>query len=145
MAKGYPDFFGTSIWPKYGTPIWSPEDIPVVAAGASVDVLTITGNGVLFSLKVDFNGTVFLDKSSVELWIDDSMIAEAGTRQDITYTSLGGHTGILSLTNYDALEFWAAIELGREVPFRRKIVVVVNNDSAADLDVAVALNRYIVT
>jgi len=45
MARGYPDFFGFSIVPKYGTPVYEQKLAAIVATLNWENIFTCTGKG----------------------------------------------------------------------------------------------------
>lgn len=45
MARGYPDFFGYQVVPKYGTPVYEQKLAAIVATLNWENIFTITGKG----------------------------------------------------------------------------------------------------
>jgi hypothetical protein len=145
MAKGYPDFFGTSIWPKYGTPIYTSSGLMAIGPGLATDVLTLTANGVLFCLYVFVEGVSDLLGTRIALYADGGEIARSGADIDDRYSILGGTGRVLAPIYSSRLTFVYEVSLSREVPFHNEIVLNVSNLSMDAIDVLAWSTHYIVT
>lgn len=145
MAKGYPDFFGTSIWPKYGTPINTYTGIVAVPGGAIVDVITINANGVLFSLDILLVGVSDLISSLFIVYADTGEMARLDLDFDYRLTILGGAPLLLGLTYVDVLSFVRKASLSREMPFHDSFVVRVRNNSADPVSIEARSTHFVVT
>ena len=145
MAKGYPDFFGTSIWPKYGTPIVTMVHGVVIASGASPDLITITANGVLFDLRVEIVGLSDLQWTRVSLSIDGAVMANSWAPLDPDYAVFAGEALIIAPIYYDKAAFIFKVSLKREIPFHDSFNVLIRNDSANNITGSVDTVHYVIT
>ncbi|MCJ7639024.1 MAG: hypothetical protein MUO70_03935, partial [Euryarchaeota archaeon] len=130
MARGYPDYFGTSIWPKYGTPIRTGGLVVNVPAGLDVDVIDISANGVFFCAEIRFSTIGDYLASYVRLEIDNQL-AWFWLLSNLTLpTSLGGAQELMAITYLDRLSDDLRMTLSREIPFRDRVKISVDNGSA---------------
>ena len=56
MARGYPDFFGTPIFPNYGPLEQDDSGGFIIATGTDETLINITGKGRFYSGRLRYNG-----------------------------------------------------------------------------------------
>lgn len=71
MPRGYPDYFGQSIWPKYGTPIDVLSSGAALAPQATEVMFDISSQGILFIVTFGYVATVRNDHHIMTLTIDN--------------------------------------------------------------------------
>jgi len=75
MAKGYPDFFGFSTFPWYGTTARDYADLGPLATGAEHVINSLVGRGcVLGGTAFIFTGAPMGDDLSCRLYIDGALV-----------------------------------------------------------------------
>ena len=117
MAKGYPDFFGHSVFPQLGSFINESEGPDVIANGDTHDVFSISGKGCVYDgyhriyLCTDFSLT------SVRLTIDGvaSQWAALDTLLEYRFTQEGEY--IYTLQQYCPEDQQAIIAIRDEITF----------------------------
>lgn len=145
MARGYPDYFGTSIWPKYGTCVYSEASVISIASKENGVVWSITGSGVLFTLVIRISESIGLAASSVNLYIDNQMVCDYDVNPDINRTSLSGGSRLIAATYVSYIEGYIELALTREVPFHDGASIDISNDGDAAMSVGVDATHYVVT
>ena len=145
MARGYPDYFGQSMWPKYGTPIevdLLETDIP---HGEELDVVSILGQGILFNLKATLVETEASNNAYLDLYVDGTLMAtisQVYSQYDNPMTAIGEVlVPIYRSINYGEL----IVGLTREVPFRYTLIVKARNLSRGMLNCSGKVHYYVVT
>lgn len=144
MAKGYPDYFGQSIWPKYGTPTFT--TISQAGIGnTETTILEITSQGVLriahfYGDQADENGSSFL-----RLYIDGTSVWYASLAQMLTIYGAPqkGMPFILTSMNY-VTGIWAVV-LDQDVPFRSGAKVTFRKTSGNAVSIQGYAAHYVVT
>lgn len=145
MAKGYPDFFGTSIWPKYGAPIYNATPTYVLAPLEVKDVLSILGNGVFFGL----HSAVYCDSPFLGvvicLFIDGDLMFDFSLPPTYIPAELGSGGPLLTLSVLDIPGMYSMFDLVREVPFRTSIKYTVTGNTLGATRVYANSIHYMVT
>lgn len=121
MAKGFPDYFGQSVWPKYGTIIAVPVNVAVVGAANTV-ITQMTGQGVLTYLDFVVHSLVPADTAEVWVTIDGAIFQQDGL---LSFHSWGHHVGsrLLIVARYASIaDGYYILELSHDVPFRTSVV-----------------------
>ena len=141
MAKGYPDYFGQSIWPKYG-PIKNDTNNVLIAGLATTILTQITSMGVLCFLRIQISG-VFDGLSYVlKMYVDNQIIQEssAGT-YGILDTSPASNMPLVC-TFKDVLTLVTIVELHRDVPFGSSLKITIDTPGGANLSIDTTVNYY---
>jgi len=122
MAKGYPDYFGTSIWPKYGTMLIGSGALPCNAA-VLYDLFSLTGAGVFYFLRLVWDDNALSEAGLIYFIVDGEIILS--TRVDELYLNgfIGSPRQLLKCTNYDAETKKGGVELGFEIPFTNSLKI----------------------
>jgi hypothetical protein len=69
MAKGYPDYFGQSIWPKYGTMIGDDNTFHPIGV-AVTNIAARLGQGVLLYFEMYLNDNNYTETARFEIFVD---------------------------------------------------------------------------
>jgi len=120
MAKGFPDYFGQSIWPKYGTMVADPLNVPVVGIANTV-ITQRTGQGVLTYFDAVIHSLVPLDTSEIHVDIDGQIFQEDAME---SFHSWGHHVGsrLIVVARYASIATgYYILELSHDVPFHTSI------------------------
>ena len=146
MARGYPDYFGTSIWPKYGTPIITEGD-ETVDGGDDRDVITVSCQGILMWFLAElYNPPNTFPGTGVALTIDGVEIVRLFTTA--VYGEGYSFNGRLPMyIRYLNLAAQRAIyENGIEIPFHSGFKISLINSGNVDAERLLATSlHYVVT
>ena len=145
MAKGYPDFFGTSIWPKYGTPVYTNSGLIIVPSLGTVNLISISGNGVLFSLDSYLTAAVDFESSDLFLIVDGAVMVRSVLDPEYLQTSLGGASPVLGLVICSGVDHVLEWMLSREVPFHDSVILRLLNASLGNITTSTYTSHYVVT
>lgn len=129
MAKGYPDYFGQSIWPKYGAPIYNTTPVYELGMLETKNILSISGNGVLYSLHSGVYADSTIVLVVVELFVDGQMIFDSSLPPTYIPAEHGSGGPVLGLSVWDKLLNYSMWDLVREVPFRESVVYTVTGNA----------------
>jgi len=129
MAKGYPDFFGFSIFPQYGS--FSVEDLPVeiIADGDNFDIINVLGKGVVHSgdLTLSCDGNPL--GISIQISIDGQDLAQEAPPWLLRHGFGPGVDTPIICTEYDPSQGRYTIVLHTNVSFVTSFIVNVKNNS----------------
>ena len=78
MARGYPDFFGPSSFAPFGVHGQHAEETPIVGAGFTMPVFTITGRYILTGGYIIITDDDSAGGSALFLWIDNTAMVFGG-------------------------------------------------------------------
>ena len=73
MASGYPDFFGLSVFPNYGSSTYKQGGVPVSGA-VSQQIFAISGKGILIGGIVYIDDTDFDDDALFYVLVDSQYL-----------------------------------------------------------------------
>ncbi len=133
MSKGYPDYFGTSIWPKYGTALLAGGDVVVVPAGQTLIVLSITGAGVLEAGSIIYSVVSGVELCSVIIYIDGESLESCMLDPEQSHGNLNGSHGVLSLAYHNVVLEYGVVLLTRELPFHDSVTIYFTNGTGVDI------------
>ncbi len=144
MAKGYPDYFGTSIWPKYGTLLIDADDV-TTADATETTVFELTGAGVwayllgilspaatggAYTIKVYVDGELFFILTSASAYVcgyNESPLAPLV----VNYSDVSADLVHVMLTH--------------EIPFHDSIKITVTRAAAVNVTFDYRVGWYKVT
>lgn len=143
MAKGYPDYFGQSIWPKFGTMLYASFD-DNIAPGARETILDLTIQGQLHWGEIEFSSTSALGEKFY-LTVDD--LVEFPIDLDrFLYTGFNGASGIPIQCYYaDFTSFIDRLLIAYPIPFHTAMKIEVENTAGAVLACTAYFGYYNVT
>ena len=136
MARGYPDFFGYSIVPKYGTPVHEVNPGANILAGDSATIFSAVGKGRTYGGWIRWFGTDDVFKMTKLIVIIDTV-----TQTFLTpYWALNQNSSLktsqaFSLTGYeiDDVNKYVVYSGERDWTFGQSLIVQLNNDTAANI------------
>lgn len=145
MAKGYPDYFGQSIWPKYGSPIVSGTVTVECPGSATTTFYSISAQGVLFSARIKVYPATWNDATCIRLYVDDALFEVCYFMPSLA-TIFGGSPGnVLGVIHLDTESKYVEAVLNREVPFHTSFRFDLVNASANIAVVIYRATHYVVT
>lgn len=125
MARGYPDFFGISIIPKYGT-TYRATGVAVVTASDRTDIITVTGKGILFGGTIDAYNGGNQQNSDIYLYIDGNLVLNYSWVGLKTYNySMVAIKGY-ELTMFDNNGGYYGAYLNFDMPFEKSFTLTYN-------------------
>lgn len=130
MAKGYPDFFGFSVFPQFG-PFQNEVINKVVASGASGDIVNISDKGNIYSGYFDIS-SVRLQSIFINLIVDGTSVAYLSPQALL----IRGHNSALDLpfilTLYETVTGMATIVIQSDITFSSSYRIEIQNTTIAD-------------
>lgn len=148
MARGYPDYFGQSIWPKYGTMFQDFSGAVTVAKDATETINTITGQGSILCGYVYLLGKAYFPVGIVKLTIDDTEITSLNINSVEPNVFNRDYPYPLWFHYADLLSLECSLGVREGVSWRSSIVVTVKNSTGVvgeDLTVQSRLFYFHVT
>ena len=145
MARGYPDYFGQSMWPKYGTPIKTNVLEDNIAAGDNLDVVSIDGQGVLFDVNITLATLGATRDMFLHLRVDSSLMETVEFGSPHLYMSFAACAYLLLPTYYSPNGAVCMARLAREVPFRSSVVLNVTNHTDGIVVASGKVHHYVIT
>lgn len=144
MPRGYPDYFGQSIWPKFGTMMYG-DVFETVDPADSLTVINLSMQGQMYwiYLRLDAPTTPlsFTGKISIDQMIDFPLYETHTDRKGVD-----GETGrIFKCTFDDSNKSQIVLMLSQPIPFHDTFKLTVTNDMAGDLVVYASYGYYIIT
>ena len=141
MAKGYPDYFGQSVWPKYGEMELSTYNDPVGTL-LTIPVVDLTSQAVLHSGYIYIFNVTNPGSVSMEVIVDGKSL---GAMDLSFYFRVSGVQGIrmpFIMTEYMSAGSFCIFVVGVEIPFKSTFQVLVKNLTALDINVLSYLGYY---
>jgi hypothetical protein len=130
MSRGYPDFFGQSIWPKYGTPL--PKFIADnLNEGDDHKVMSITSQGVLFSLSFKLTLSQLVHTPTIALLIDNAQLFLVDAGNYIDMAPFPSDSKLLQLRYFSIDDMIMFFDLQKEIPFRSTAELEIVNTAHA--------------
>jgi len=83
MARGYPDFFGFSIFPFYGAIRYTGETLKVLPGGVETEIFTIIGKGRIWGGEWQVIHGTNLPAISLNIYIDEDLAASISCSDSI--------------------------------------------------------------
>lgn len=143
MARGYPDYFGQSIFPRYGDTI--PVDYGVTAtAHATTQLLSLTDKGFLLSASIEINGLGDNWSDFIKITVDGQDIPHESFSELYEQNIIHENDFIMWLTCYDINTQRYAISIIRNLQFQESLVVSYVNQSANNINVELKAAYYLV-
>jgi hypothetical protein len=132
MPHGHPDWFGQSVWPKYGEPSYINHVIALEPGEEESHVLT--GPGVLFAVRLIFSPSSNWPGGRIEVYIDGSYYGEVYPYAWFTALGTGQARQIFDVDLYGVDNAQSRAVLTREVPFSSSITFISKNSVGAGAD-----------
>lgn len=143
MAKGYPDYFGQSIWPKYGTLLYEHSSFNIIVPATTILYEKIS-QGVLGYAEIRITDHSNLSDPYFSVYIDGSKMHSITLLQLIEQGALpGSHAPLVCrYANKSTLDFEYTVELGHDLPFRTSIKIDVLTALPDDFFIALGFGCY---
>ena len=131
MARGYPDYFGQSIWPKYGTPLQSFWAVVFIAPTVTQEVLRIDAQGVLTSATFYIQLLGGTTGHNFTIVIDGEIFAAVTATELLDGYDTNNGSCYFEVTYYSVDDQYAIIRLIKDIPFRSYLALSVTNMNTA--------------
>jgi len=136
MARGYPDFFGFSVFPQYG-----PFQVQVAAGvncpnGATTQVITIAGKGATYGGYLHLSiAQLVKNQMSVDLDLDGNVFTQDIPGPGVIYYNDRQFMRFLRLFEYswDGATSIAAYEIAKDFTFGVNLTISVTNNNGIAL------------
>ena len=144
MSKGYPDYFGQSIWPKYGGMINDNGNFDII--GLDTVVLTsYTGQGVLVFLDFEITDDDLVGSCSFEAHVDGVPIQIQSLNGFRDEGPQVGNRSPLVCRFADKVTGVYILNMGIDVPFRTSFEIQCNVAAGNTVHVSTYVGYYAVT
>lgn len=116
MARGYPDFFGFSVFPFHGISYRAEHPAAAVAAGAETTLIEIAGKGILFSGYVVVSGVAAINARSL-IYVDGNRISEQTPHNALLTNTASGYPDLQVISEYDVISNHYTLLMIKEITF----------------------------
>jgi len=127
MPRGYPDYFGQSIFPKYGKTRLKTQDDDTVTNNATETVLTITGKGRIFGGWIKCLVETASNNFWVKLYIDDNIISSDQPALHRFRGIIPGVNAVVVITEYNSVSGIYTFTIGNELTFESSFRIDIYN------------------
>lgn len=136
MAKGYPDFFGYSVFPQYGPYQFETPAFAALAAGISGNLFSISGKGVLTGGFIAFSSIDEPANVHIQMKPDgvDSYDYLLEYYKDYGFNFPA--TGMFFASDYEAADGYVTLHPTPGLTFSSSLVVYVSNNAAGAINIA---------
>lgn len=139
MAKGYPDFFGVSVFRQYGSFQRKGEDLALVPAGDIETVLTITGKGEIYFGQITLGGIDSPELVIPKITIDGSEFSLGTLFYLHSMGDMKANAYPVSCFVYDTEYNQYALALTGGITFVDSYVISIQNNDGLDCSVDAAI------
>jgi len=137
MARGYPDFFGFSIFPSFGIPTEEDSGGVAVVSGTSPILVNIAGKGRSYGGEIWYSGNQnAIRLTQVIVTLDGVVFNDEVPTGHITYGfHLDSHRFItlIACSLGTPTASWVAFTFGKDFTWGQTLTIALNNVSGADL------------
>lgn len=145
MAKGYPDFFGFSIFMQYGSFRRKDEDLALVPAGDDETVLTISSKGQIYFGRIGLSGIDTPSLVTPTITIDGAAFSLGTLFNMHARGDLHGNAYPCELFVYDVVYNVYEMDVKFGLTFVDSFVVSIQNNDDLDCTVDIAVGWSEVT
>jgi len=136
MARGYPDFFGQLIVPKYGTAYTQAQLALTVLRGENEDIFALAWKGRIYGGYFELSGTYDESLTTIRVIIDGQTVNQLATQDFINRGLVTPAVAVLFCVFYSPVIERYVFALTPDMVFEQTFVVnVANGDAAADIGV----------
>lgn len=101
MAQGYPDYFGQSVFPKYGGLIVGTNSVNVPDAVAYQTIRSANVKAIIPYIQFSASGCADIDQLVWHLYLDSSNELGFSPEAMIAACSINGRQGLFDIIHYD--------------------------------------------
>lgn len=146
MARGYPDFFGHNLFPKYGLLGKQDEQSTLIANGATGTIFTLSQKGVVYGGWINCvlsagnpsNLTVYFNIDTAEMTMMNPYIVMGNGMFKPGYS-------LYHILFYDTVQNKVILGMPQGATFGTLFEVKIKNASGANLDIDGELFHYHIT
>jgi hypothetical protein len=142
MARGYPDFFGTSIFPGYGLPLSTLDVAVVIPALTEVDIISLALKGSIGLGLIYLEDLVTIEDVTLQAVIDGAVHFEFGIDNLYNILTPLNNDSLFSLSYLNRETQKACILLKPGLQLGQTFVVKLNNGLGTDIESSVSLLYY---
>jgi len=144
VARGYPDYFGQSIFPKYGG-AKEVSGSKTVTANTENTIVEVSGKGVLYSGGLYAQGSDKCKDDRVRIYIDNVSIVTISFTALLTRGLVIVPNDIVTLTYYSDIEFKYHVSFLREVTFDEGFKITYEEKSGRTPTVSCGVRYALIT
>lgn len=132
MSRGYPDFFGYSIFPNYGTTYRTLANDSLIMVDETQEEWNISGKGVILGGWMAIGNITDINKCILTVKIDGQTNQFRSMYWMDWYNIITPNSGIMYLTKLDEDNKDVILSFSVGVPFGNNFLVTVKNSTDAD-------------
>lgn len=136
MPRGYPDYFGQQMFPKYGGAKFTSK-YKVITTSGNVEVLAISGKGRIYGGYMYTKDPDSTKNDRFRLRIDGETIPAPDFEALLSYGHISTTDTLLYIIYYDELTPKYVVGLKNNITFDYDFAVLYNKTSANDVTVEV--------
>lgn len=141
MAKGYPDYFGQSIWPKYGTMFIELDSVDTSDASETT-VVEKTGPGVWTSYFGVISSLGAATTFTIRLYVDGVLLALYPSASLFTCGYNQGPSQPLHVSLSRESDFLLHLSLSHDIPFQASFKLTIQRGGAINLTTDYRIGWY---
>lgn len=144
MSKGYPDFFGYSMFPAYGK--MSQDNLPItgITTGDTLEAFNFNNKAVIQGGYIGIDGSTNSPFIKIRITIDGSSVFYSGLNIMFAYQLLKSESSLCYLLNYSPAYEQYAIGFKEQITVESDYKVEIVNTSGDTLTVRGDLNYNII-
>ena len=123
MPRGYPDYFGQSIFPKYGSLKVATGSGISLPNGVEKTVVSISGKGQVYSGFMSISGTVSPVNTSCRVYVDNNLIFAQTIKNMLDHGFTLPDTTLLYVREYNTTNNYALIVVMKGITFEVNFVL----------------------
>jgi hypothetical protein len=144
MARGYPDFFGSSVFPGYGSPLSVVTLAHVINAGDDYNAVDLACKGSTGPGFIMLADCVTIDDIAVRVTIDGVLHFLIGLDNFFNILSPIDRNHPLALTYLNREAQRVVLSIAPGIPFGQTFVITVGNGLGWPIEASVELLYYVV-
>jgi len=141
MPRGYPDYFGHSIFPKYGSAQWK-WGVEIVPSLSTVEIVKVTGKGVLTGGWVYLTEQVGHEADDILLYVDGRSLVSGAWKLFFEYSFTSGCNYFFTVSRFNNIEGNFTGFFNKEYSFEQGLILKYTASAVGDSIVHGALGYY---
>ena len=134
MPRGYPDYFGQSIFPKYG--VFTKENGTTTIAALSTDtVIKVTDKGRTYGARLHIDESFDVSNCVFRLVIDGTIVYDTTPAVSLKHNITEEGQAPFYLRRYDSIDNSYTLCLSKDITFEQSLEITFQNVTANSVDV----------
>lgn len=133
MARGFPDYFGQSIFLKYGS-LQEEDDNGTIDDGAKTAILSVDGKGKTYGGMLYWFGDASVYQDAIFVDVDGVEVGGGSPAGGLVYNNHLCDNRIITLSSLKADLLRASVLIAKDITFEENITIYMDPFSADDRD-----------